>query len=207
MGHPQPQTSVHCNNTTAVGISNNTIKRQQLQSMDMRFFWVGDKVAQEMYILRWHPGQETLANYQSKHHAMSHHTNVRPWYLHMKNSPRFLPRAQKPSAMKGCVGTLEDGYVHNVPLPRAPRIQSKSHVTCHGAVMRDGSTPLHSTPQVNSTPCHSTRVQADPRIQSASHVPCHGAVTHDGSTPLNSIPRVNSTPLHSTPLMYKQIHG
>jgi hypothetical protein len=69
--------------------------------MDMRFFWVGDKVAQEMYKLRWQPGQKNLANYQSKHHAMSHHINVRPWYLHMENSPRFLPRAQKPSALKG----------------------------------------------------------------------------------------------------------
>jgi hypothetical protein len=147
-----------------------------------------------------------LADYQSRHHAMSHHINVRPWYLHMENSPRFLPRAQKPSALKGCVGTLDDGYVCNVPLPRAPQIQSASHVTCHRAVTHEGSTPLHSTPRVNSTPRHSTRVQADPRIQSTSHVPCHGAVTPDGSTPLHSTPLHRSTPLHSTPLAYEQIH-
>jgi hypothetical protein len=151
-----------------------------------------------MYKLGWHPEQENLANYQSKHHAMSHHINVCPWYLHMENSPRFLQRAQKPSALKGCVGTLDDGYVRNVPLPRAPRIMSASHVTCHGAVTHDGSTPLHSTLQVNSTPCYSTCIQADPRIQNACHVPCHGAITHDGSTPLHSTLRVHSTPLHST---------
>jgi hypothetical protein len=29
MGHPQPPTPVHCDSSTAVGISNNTIKRQQ----------------------------------------------------------------------------------------------------------------------------------------------------------------------------------
>jgi hypothetical protein len=28
LGHPQPKTPVHCNNATAVGIANNTIKRQ-----------------------------------------------------------------------------------------------------------------------------------------------------------------------------------
>jgi hypothetical protein len=28
------------------------------------------------------------------------------------------------------VGTLDDGYVHKVPLPRAPQIQSPGHVTC-----------------------------------------------------------------------------
>jgi hypothetical protein len=102
MGHTQPQTPVHCNNATAVGIANNTIKRQQSRSVDMRFFWVGDTVAQEMYKLRWHPGQENLADYQSKHHVMSHHINIRPWFLHMENSSRFLLRAQKPSTLKGC---------------------------------------------------------------------------------------------------------
>jgi hypothetical protein len=144
MGHPQPQTPVHCNNATAVGIANNTIKRQQSRFMDMQFFWVGDKVAQEMYKLSWHPGQKNLADYQSKHHVASHHVNVRPWYLHMENSTRFLPRAQKPSALKGCVGTLNDGYVHNVPLPRAPRIQSASHMTSYGAITRDASDTCYS---------------------------------------------------------------
>ena len=49
MGHLQPQTPVHCDNATAVGIVNNTIKQPRSQSMEMRFFWVGDKIAQEMY--------------------------------------------------------------------------------------------------------------------------------------------------------------
>ena len=129
MGHPQPNMPVHCDNATAVGIANNTIKRQRSRSMEMRFFWVGDKIAQEMYDLKWHPGQENLANNQSKHHIGSHHAAVRPWYLHMENSPQVLPRAVMPRALKGCVGTLKNEYVRNVPLPRAPRIQSASHVT------------------------------------------------------------------------------
>ncbi len=100
----------------------------------MRFFWVGGKVAQNMFELRWHPGQENLADYQSKHHVGSHHIAVRPWYLHTENSPRVLPRALRPSTLKGCVGTLQNGYIQNVPIPRvAPRIQSASHVMSHGA--------------------------------------------------------------------------
>ena len=118
MGHPQPKTPVHCNNATAVGIANNTVKRHRARAMEMRFFWVGDKVAQEMYDLSWHPGQENLADYQSKHHVGSHHVNVRPYYLHMDNSPQYLPRALRPSTLKGCVGTLKDGYIRKVPLPR-----------------------------------------------------------------------------------------
>jgi hypothetical protein len=80
----------------------------------MRFFWIADKVAQDMYAIFWHPGGENLADYQSKHHIGSHHV-VRPYYLHMKNSPRILPRAMRPSTLKGCVGTLKDGYIGMYP--------------------------------------------------------------------------------------------
>jgi hypothetical protein len=38
MGHPQPKTPVHCNNATAVGIANNTVKRQRARAMEMQFF-------------------------------------------------------------------------------------------------------------------------------------------------------------------------
>ncbi len=33
----------------------------------MRYFWVCDKVAQDAYDVKWHPGKENLADYQSKH--------------------------------------------------------------------------------------------------------------------------------------------
>ncbi len=36
--------------------------------MEMRYFWVCDKIAQDAYSVKWYPGQENLANYQSKHH-------------------------------------------------------------------------------------------------------------------------------------------
>jgi hypothetical protein len=87
MGHPQPKTLVHCDNPTAVGIANNSIKQQSSCSMEMRFFWVGDRSAQGMYDISWHSGMENLADYQSKHHLGSHHVDIRPWYLHMEKSP------------------------------------------------------------------------------------------------------------------------
>jgi hypothetical protein len=92
--------------------------------MEMRFFWISDKCAQQMYALHWHPGQENLADYQSKHNISSHHQAVRPCYLHEINSPLVLPRATRPSTLKGCVGNLPEGYICNVPLPRVPRDQS-----------------------------------------------------------------------------------
>jgi hypothetical protein len=83
--------------------------------MEMQFFWVGDKRVQKMYDITWHPGIENLVDYQSKHHIGLHHTAVRPYYLHQENSPRILPWATRHSTLKGCVGTLENGYVRNVP--------------------------------------------------------------------------------------------
>jgi hypothetical protein len=87
-------------------------------------------VDQDMYTLSWHLGQENLANYQSKHHIGLHHQAVHPWYLHQVDSLRDLPWALKPSALKGCVGTLKNGYLRKVPLPQVPRDQSTISVAC-----------------------------------------------------------------------------
>ena len=40
LGHQQPATPVHVENTTAVGIVNNSIKRQRLRAMNVRYFWL-----------------------------------------------------------------------------------------------------------------------------------------------------------------------
>ena len=103
------------------------------------FFWISDKCAQEMYTLHRHPGQESLVEYQSKHHMNAHHAAVCPWYLHEPNSKQLLLRVKVPSALKGCVGTLDDGYLRKVPLPRAPRIQCPGHMTCAAVMECDKS--------------------------------------------------------------------
>ena len=38
MGHPQPATPINCDNMTATGNANDTIKKQRSRSMEMRFF-------------------------------------------------------------------------------------------------------------------------------------------------------------------------
>ena len=131
LGHPQPRIPIHCDNATAVGIVNNTIKHQRSCAMEMKYFWTGEKDSQKVFSFKWHPGMENLADYRSKHHPGGHHTAVRPYYSHEKKSPLELPHAIRPSTLKGYVGTLKDGYVHNVPLPRVPQIQSASHDMSH----------------------------------------------------------------------------
>jgi hypothetical protein len=38
LGHKQSKIPVHCDNTTAVGIVNNSIKWQRSRAMEMRYF-------------------------------------------------------------------------------------------------------------------------------------------------------------------------
>jgi hypothetical protein len=100
--------------------------------MKMRYFWVCDKIARDAYCVKLHPGQENLADYQSKYHPGPHHQAVCPWYQHEEHSPLVLPRATPPSTLKGCVGTLPKWYIRNVPLPRVPiLLQSTSSETRH----------------------------------------------------------------------------
>ena len=104
----------------AVGIVNNTIKRQRSRSMEMRYFWLLDQQTQKYLAVYYHPGQENMGDYPSKHHFSPGHKHVRPWYVHMPNSPTHLPRAVKPSSRRGCAEILGDPYHKMVPLPRIP---------------------------------------------------------------------------------------
>ena len=40
LGHPQPPTPIHVDNSTAAGFANNTIKQKRSQAIDMRFYGV-----------------------------------------------------------------------------------------------------------------------------------------------------------------------
>ena len=123
LGHPQTLTPIHCDNATATGIANGTIKKQRSRSMEMQYFYVWDQVKYKQYDVIWHPGQEDLGDYTIKHHLARHHIQVRHIYLQMKNSHRFLPRAVTPSNMQGCVGKAAGGYIWGRPPLLIPRFR------------------------------------------------------------------------------------
>ena len=116
LGHCQPPTPIHIDNSTTVGIVNNTVKRQKLRSMEMRYFWLLDGANQRLFSFQYQPGFENLGDYPSKAHSGGHHLHVRPFYVHMPTSPLFLPRAARPSARRGCVKQV-GSYTRKSPLP------------------------------------------------------------------------------------------
>ena len=124
LGHPQPPTPCHVDNTTAVGIVNNTIKRQRSRSMEMRYFWLLAQWAQKNLQVVHHPGQENFGDYPSKHHTVVQYTYIVDHIIYtcltLTNSPELLPRAAMPSSRQGCAETLGDPYHSKTQLPRIP---------------------------------------------------------------------------------------
>ena len=85
MGHPQPPTPIQVDNSTACGIANDTIKQRRSKAIDMRFYWVQDRVNQKQFNVYWKPGQQNLADYVTKHHTAKHHQEMRSKFLHQIN--------------------------------------------------------------------------------------------------------------------------
>jgi hypothetical protein len=49
LGHKQPPTPMDTDNTTATGYSNGTIKQKRTKAMDIRFYWIKDRVKQGQF--------------------------------------------------------------------------------------------------------------------------------------------------------------
>ena len=88
LGHPQPATPIVTDNSTAVGIANDTIKQKRSKAIDMRFYWVRDRVQQNQFSILWRKGELNKADYFTKHHAAKHHIEMRSTYLHVPGTTK-----------------------------------------------------------------------------------------------------------------------
>ena len=107
LGHPQPQTPIHVNNTTAISVVSSIIKRQRLHAMEMRYFKLLDRMVQQYFSFFYQPGLNNLADFCTKHHLWQIHQYVRPYYLQMPNSPTELLQVAKTSLGEGVLESLE----------------------------------------------------------------------------------------------------
>jgi hypothetical protein len=104
LGHPQPPTPMETYNTTATGYSNGTIKQKRTKAMDMRFYWIKDRVKQGKFDVYWGPGYQNFANYFTKHHSPAHHKRMREINIHTNEQP-INRKGIRDSALRGCVNT------------------------------------------------------------------------------------------------------
>ena len=128
MGWPQPATPMQTDNSTASGIANSTIKQQRSRAIDMRFYWVRDRVQQGQFDIFWAPGSTNLADYFTKHHPAKHHQIMRPIYLHIEATTTIdtttAALAAALQVLQGCAKTPQCG-TDSTSNPHAGRPKSQ----------------------------------------------------------------------------------
>jgi hypothetical protein len=81
MGHPHPATPIQTENLCASGIANDTVKQRRSKAVDMRFYWILDRVQQNQFVVHWRRGIDNLADYFTKHHSPVRHRLMSRRYL------------------------------------------------------------------------------------------------------------------------------
>jgi hypothetical protein len=72
-GWPQPKNPIQTDNSTAAGVTNNTIVPCWSKMMDMQFWWLRCQESQEQFRYYWGAGSKNWADYNTKHHPDSYH--------------------------------------------------------------------------------------------------------------------------------------
>jgi hypothetical protein len=57
MGHPQAATSIQTENACAAGIANEKVKQSRYKAIEMRFYWIHDRIKQGKFIIHWRAGK------------------------------------------------------------------------------------------------------------------------------------------------------
>jgi hypothetical protein len=60
LGHPQPPTPLQSNNSTATDTVNASIRQRRSKAIDMRFYWVCDRVKHGHFLVYWRPWYREL---------------------------------------------------------------------------------------------------------------------------------------------------
>ena len=109
LGHPQGPTPIQFDNACATGILNDKVKQRRSRAMDMRFYWLRDRVRQKQFHIYWKRGITNLADYFTKNHPTSHHIEMRPTYV-----LNYLSTIHKHHGLQGCVESISQGKIHKL---------------------------------------------------------------------------------------------
>ena len=90
LGYPQHATPMITDNTTAKGIADQSVRQKRSKSIDMRYFWIRDRIKQNQYSIHWGPGKDNHADYFTKTHPSKTYVDKRPTYLDMARSKAVL---------------------------------------------------------------------------------------------------------------------
>ena len=86
LGFTQPPTPMKTDNSAAEGIFIATVIQKRSKAIDMRSYWMKDRVLKKDFFVYWKPGSQNMGDYFTKHHPQHHHRNIRATYLYIENS-------------------------------------------------------------------------------------------------------------------------
>jgi hypothetical protein len=65
-GYPQAPTLLRIDNTVALGLADNKLNKKRAKSMDMRYFWLADRVRQKQFRVTHIAGKFNIADHFTK---------------------------------------------------------------------------------------------------------------------------------------------
>ena len=158
LGYPQGPTPIQADNACAVGLANDQVKQKRSKAIDMRFYWVKDRVKEGQFIIYWRKGAENEADYFTKHHSPSHHRKMRPRYLH-------VPEQGKPITGRA-----------TVPFPE----QNRGCTSVAVEMLRHTLSPRHTSHNEGLSVCQkSTRQISNVNWSEYKKTSCEGVLIHD----------------------------
>ena len=131
MGHHQPPITVVTDSATRDSFVKDNIRQSKSKAIDMRLYWVRDRVRQEHYIVYWERLKDNLADYFTKTFPTKHHRDIRGTYLVPTAVSSNHAYYQVPSDLQGCV--------KSPPAQETDDGQTRSHPPTNGiSTDRDG---------------------------------------------------------------------
>ena len=116
IGHQQPRTPVATYNEASTRIFNRTAKQKYL-AIDMRFYWIRDRIRQNYFRILWEEGKNQIGDYFTKHHPIWHHITMRPKYVKATKKDTENSKDRQTATVRGCAGTTNPGITRKLENP------------------------------------------------------------------------------------------
>jgi len=122
MGRKQGPTPIQFDNKCAFGILTDTMCQRRSKVMDMRFYWLRDRMRQLQFHIYWARGPNNKADYPSKNHPTKDHIAVRPKYVLNNVRVQLLKALQAiKSPQWDCKGVFKAIIPNGQPKPLSNR--------------------------------------------------------------------------------------
>ena len=81
LGYMQSPTTMLCDNKFAVGLGSSSVKAKHSKAIDVKFYWIRDRVRRKQFNLVWREGKLNLADFFTKPLPVKVHQQLMPFFV------------------------------------------------------------------------------------------------------------------------------